>query len=88
MIDIKVYECPYPFIRDTYATYDECGPDAREVWNPGVRFNNDSAEADGAGKLILEVVSTHKPGRYPERVFMFANGKTLTERYLEKESYG
>ena len=65
---------PYPFYRGTYTEFDVDGPYEAETWIPGVRNElvpPDSAEAvyDGLGKIILEVVSVHKPGRFPCRVF-------------------
>lgn len=66
----------YPFIRDTYGEYD--GEDFVEVatWRPGCRYeacgyygDDSEAVADGDGCQILTVVSVHKPGSYPARVF-------------------
>ena len=72
-----IYECPYPFVRKPYETgpYDENDAPVIELtWTPGVRFINcgpDDTEAvhDGIGARIATVVSFHKPGRYPTRVF-------------------
>jgi hypothetical protein len=73
------FEFPYPFARDTYIAHDgdeETGPTITEVptWKVGVR-HADKGEgdvesiADGLGTCVLTVVSLHKPGKYPERVF-------------------
>jgi hypothetical protein len=72
------YDLPYPFARSTYEAWDgdESGQGVveRPTWKPGVR-HADKGEgdvqsiADALGRQILTVVSTHKPGRYPLRVF-------------------
>lgn len=58
------------------ATYDDGDPEGgvRESWKPGVEWvgvypDSERAEADAMGSIALTVVSVHKPGRYPERVF-------------------
>ena len=44
-------------------------------WRPGCNIDDggpeDSGEyvADGIGAMLLTIISTHRPGRYPERVF-------------------
>lgn len=64
---------PYPMIRTTYDDGDpEGGP--RESWKPGVEWvavhpDNQRPEADAMGSVALTVISIHKPGGYPERVF-------------------
>ena len=69
------YRAPYPFIRTTYQTGDnETGPHDEETWAPGTRMEQVGPElasvvADAVREIVLTVVSTHKPGRYPERVF-------------------
>lgn len=54
----------------------EDGPVDAMSWRPGVRFEllppygeDSEAIADGEGLMILTVISVHKPGRYPTRVF-------------------
>lgn len=74
----EVFTVPYPFVRDVYnqVDSDEDGVTFTDVptWKPGVRFEDvgegwvDSI-ADGMGAMRLTVVSVHKPGRYPTRVF-------------------
>lgn len=65
----------YPFVRDVFNGEDLDGYFQDECWRPGVVFDNEDAEwqqsavADGVGAMILTVVSTHKPGNFPERVF-------------------
>ena len=64
---------PFPFKRETYLSPED-GSDVVS-WAPGVRFEpmpygeNAEAVADGEGAMLLTVVSLHKPGRYPTRVF-------------------
>lgn len=74
----ECFEVPYPFVRDTYVSHqdDEEGPSSIEVptWKPGVRFEDEGygdveAYADAMGAQLLTVVSVHKPGRFPTRVF-------------------
>jgi hypothetical protein len=70
---------PHPFCWDLASrpSGDEGGPYMEEFmsWRPGVRFEvlppGDDSEsvADGMGSQALTVVSVHKPGKYPARVF-------------------
>lgn len=72
------FEFSYPFARSTYARFDgdEDGFGTTEVptWKVGVR-HADKGEgdveslADGLGRCVLTVISVHKPGKYPVRVF-------------------
>lgn len=61
----------YPFIR---AKFDSYGEDL-ESWRPGIAYRmrgpEEGAEAyaNAMGKMVLTVVSIHKPGRFPTRVF-------------------
>lgn len=68
------YEGRYPFVRSTYTAYDGDGPAEVPCWKPGVRIEYycpDDTEmvADAEGAIILTVVSVHKPGKFPTRVF-------------------
>jgi len=64
------YRCPYPFIWDTYSYYNEDGLCDIDTIRPGVRYTGvDVVEADAMGEMVLDVISVHKPGKYPERVF-------------------
>lgn len=78
----EVFEVPYPFVRDTYhgIEQDEEGEGWHEValpsWKPGTRSEYTGAPdgdtgsvADAMGAQILTVISLHRPGKYPERVF-------------------
>jgi len=67
---------PYPFVRGKHVNLDQVGEYEVDTWNPGVRFEaagywGDETDiiADGEGFQILTVIDTHKPGKYPERVF-------------------
>lgn len=65
----------YPFVRSSYVEQDEDGAVVFPSWKPGIDHEiigpEGEAQAvyDDLGKQILCVVSTHKPGKYPERVF-------------------
>ena len=75
----EVYEFAYPFVRDTFfdrADFDDYGKrcEGNQCWKPGVRQEQCAAGdfhlvADGVGSQIVTVVSRHKPGRWPARVF-------------------
>lgn len=78
MTEGEVFDVVYPFVRDTYnePDFDTEGGGYNEVptWKPGVRFEERSAGAvescaDALGTMRLTVVSVHKPGRFPTRVF-------------------
>lgn len=68
----------YPFVRYMADLIDDegCGYQA-EGWRPGCSVETErgmwgaetSYVADGTGKMVLEVVSAHRPGKYQERVF-------------------
>ena len=70
-----VFEVDYPFVLEEWTEYTIGGPQILPSWRPGIRNEMYGPEgsseliADGMGKQVLTVVSTHKPGRYPERVF-------------------
>lgn len=71
----------YPFVRYVADLYDE--DDGRSYltggWRPGCTAEDEERDehgypsliyvADGTGAMVLEVVATFKPGRFPERVF-------------------
>lgn len=69
-----VFEHAYPFVRGKTTIMDEDGPAEIGTWNPGIHYvpiseDECDAVAEGLGKQILTVVSVHKPGRFPTRVF-------------------
>lgn len=74
----QVIEVAHPFVRGTYEAHeaDEDGYSSYEksTWVPGVRMKPvypDDCEsvADAMGAQILTIISIHKPGRFPERIF-------------------
>lgn len=80
------YEVKFPFVGSTYEAFDWDGPYSEECWKPGVEFKNVGPEdveavALAEGMMVLEVVGTFKPGRYPERVF-------YTRRWIDPEGKG
>lgn len=78
-----VFRVPYPFIRDTYTAFENdgeghYGSSEQATWKPGTRIETvyiapDDCDAvymaDGVGEIILTIISVHKPGRFPTRVF-------------------
>lgn len=84
-----VYGCLYPFQRTTYEAFDAdsegIGVTTVPGWRPGVYEHvydpgwpgdGDVCNADGAGKLILTVISVHKPGKFQTRVFFIRQWET------------
>lgn len=72
----QTFEVKYPFVFEEYEDFGPDGPFKTKSWKPGVRmepagpYGEDvDGTADGEGAMILSVVSTHRPGRFPERVF-------------------
>lgn len=69
----------YPMVMEPVELLGDEGPYQANSWRPGVRYviqspyGDSSAFADGVGRMILRVVSIHKPGKYPERVFYTRN---------------
>lgn len=65
----------YPFVLDEVTAMDVDGVASFTSWRPGSRYvvvgpeGEADAVYDGLGRQHLTVVSTHKPGRYPERIF-------------------
>ncbi len=74
-------EFPYPFIRGEFDKWDEEGSYKVLSWQPGVRYEENGYSgtvtiADGIGKQMVNVISIHKPGRFPERVFFTRRWET------------
>lgn len=65
-----VFKIAHPFVREDFN-----GPDGLvKTWKPGTRQEtpddvNFFTIADGEGLQVLTVVSLHRPGSYPTRVF-------------------
>ncbi|MGL5935127.1 MAG: hypothetical protein ACRCZI_05845 [Cetobacterium sp.] len=75
---VEQYRHRYPFIRFEYKEFviDGEGVTSAKVpsWKPGVKFEDygsggTEALCDGIGEQVLTVISRHKPGKFPERVF-------------------
>lgn len=73
----RTYVVRYPFVRSE-VELPLNDPEATEIvtvkgWRPGVDFvqygDDHDACADAFGEMLLTVVSLHKPGRFPVRVF-------------------
>lgn len=69
-----IFTVDYPFVKEAVTLFDGEGHTETLSWRPGITYENVLPEdvaafADGMGKQILTVVSVHKPGRYPTRVF-------------------
>lgn len=75
----QVFTVTHPFIREE-VSLPPADPEATGLnlvmsWRPGIRdelidqWGSSDKFADGVGAQILTVVSVHKPGRYPRRVF-------------------
>lgn len=71
-----VFRVRYPFCRASSEILGEEGVVTVQGWKPGTYAEGEdpfswvsTALADGVGLMILTVVSTHKPGKYPARVF-------------------
>jgi len=73
-VDIKegdVFEIDYPFSRTVYL--DQEGGES-QTWNPKpyyiqTQYDEGVLMADANGKCVLTVVSVHRPGKFPTRVF-------------------
>lgn len=71
----QVHRVAYPMVLEPVELLGDDGPYQTKSWRPGVRYVSEApygestAYADGIGWMVLEVVSIHKPGSYPERAF-------------------
>lgn len=69
------FRITYPFVLESNPMHDQDDTNIPEQsWKPGSRFEYDmhggtDCWADNEGEMILTVVSVHKPGKFPERVF-------------------
>lgn len=73
-VDGDEFEVRYPFVLEKVSLFDGEGFAEVDSWRPGTRgemVGNEDAEmvADGIGTQVLRVISIHKPGKYPERIF-------------------
>lgn len=69
------YKVEYPFVRCKYNIIDGENYIETDGWKPGIIYTGECAEqeaspvAEGLGQVRMEVVSIHKPGKYPMRIF-------------------
>ena len=94
----ETIEFSYPFIHDTFSRMDEDGLSESKCWRPGVRqesndHHHQESFADGIGQQSVTVVSVHKPGKFPQRVFFTRkwrdpSGKTFGKPNLHIISIG
>lgn len=91
----EIYQIEYPFSLDNENPFDfeDFNP-----WRPGTikpdddeydeyHYRDQTYFAHGIGRMILEVISRHKPGKYPERTFYIRkwrdpNGKVFGKTQL------
>lgn len=91
---METFRVPYPFVLEEYSGPKDGDFYDGKTWRPGVRFETrDSgyqygpdtvAVADGMGEMVLEVVSRHHPGKYPERTFYLRSFVDPTGRAFGK----
>lgn len=85
-----VFTVVYPFVKDSSWHAEE--GELSGGWRPGVSFEGDEDRepicvAGGEGEMILEVISTHKPGKkYPNRIFYTRKWKDPDGRMFGKAS--
>lgn len=63
------FRVQFPFFLTVGTAVDENGPYDFPSWRPGSEPDEDGAHYHGEGFMVLTVVSVHKPGKYPPRVF-------------------
>lgn len=89
----RTFRVAYPFVRDLHSFMDEDGIGKSLTWKPGLRAVHVPAfevpdvneVADAMGEMILNVVSVHKPGRFPTRVFFTRQWVTPDGRGFGKD---
>lgn len=85
----KTYPVEYPFCRDKVTLCDEEGSAQVDTWRPGTRQHATEfsywTEADAMGEMILTVVSIHRPGDYPTRVFFTRRWKDPDGKIFGKQ---
>ena len=85
----QAIEVPYPFVREEVSLADADGIGPVKSWRPGTRAEPIAPDdyglfADALGTMILTVVSLHKPGKYPERVFYTRRWRSPTGKEFGK----
>lgn len=85
----KIYTIEYPFCRDKANVWDEEGYGEIDTWRPGIRHVEDDEglwpEADAMGEMILSVVSIHRPGKFPTRIFYTRKWRTPDGKIFGKK---
>lgn len=87
------FRVQFPFLLSMGTVLDEDGPYDVASWRPGSEPDNEGAHYHGEGFMVLTVVSVHKPGNYPPRVFytrkwIDPQGKTFGKDNLRVTSQG
>lgn len=92
IIEGQVVKVDYPFSRTEYTPPPGEDGNFNTIlsWRPGIWYlpnGHDDADvlADGMGKMILSVVSIHKPGKWPARVFYVREWKTPDGKVFGKQ---
>lgn len=87
-----VFTNPYPFVRDIGISIEADGTVDFVTWKPGLRavgptsqYDDGEELADAMGKQILTVVSIHRPGRFPPRVFFTRQWETPDGKRFGKD---
>lgn len=71
----ETYTVKYPFVRCKAEAFDDGSLVSFDSWKPGTEYGPPDPYTDvelrahAEGTMTLTVVSRHKPGHYPERVF-------------------
>ena len=89
----EIFSHPYPFFRCKtvdYSKLDIPNQPKTESWRPGTYWKQDAngeadCLADGVGERIFEIVSIHKPGKYPTRVFYLQRWKDPDGKEFERK---
>lgn len=84
-----IFRAPYPFVRDKVTLMDADGYSEVATWKPGTRMewiapDDTECVADAVGEIILTVISVHKPGRFPTRVFFMRRWRSPAGREFGK----
>jgi hypothetical protein len=82
------FEVLYPFVREEVTLNDEEGRTITESWRPGIQHDLEGdLVADAIGRMDLTIISIHRPGSFPTRVFFTRkwtdpDGKTFGKNKL------
>lgn len=95
----ETYEISFPFKRGEYEPYPDyeepasgatfCRPKPQSTWIPGwdsgADYYDEWTACEGWGAEIRTVVSVHRPGHYPERVFYIRQWRDPDGRLFGKK---